>query len=684
MTGPSHQERADKVVAALLARSNRLGSDRKNTNYAGGNASAKGTETDPVTGQPAELLWVKGSGGDLGTLTAAGLAVLRLDALRALVDVYPGVEREDEMVAAFDFCAFGKGGAAPSIDTAMHGLVEAAHVDHLHPDAGIAFATAADGEALTRECFGDRVAWVPWRRPGFQLGLDIAAIRREHPEAVGVILGGHGITAWGDTSGECEARSLEIIATAQKFIDERGRPHPFGKALIESLPESERRARAAALAPFIRGLASTDKPQLGHYSDHPAVMEFVGSERLAQLAALGTSCPDHFLRTKVRPMVLDLPPAAPLEDVVARLRELHTAYRAEYQAYYERYATPDSPPMRGADPAIVLVPGIGMFSYGADKQTARVAGEFYLNAINVMRGAEAISAYAPIPESEKFRIEYWELEEAKLRRRPRPKPLAGRIALVTGGGSGIGRATVQRLAAEGACVVVADRDAGSAAAVAADLGSADVAVPVTADVTSEDHVAAAFASAALAFGGVDLVVNNAGLSISKPLTETTAADWDILHDVMARGSFLVSREAAKVMQAQGMGGDIIYIVSKNGVFAGPANIAYGAAKADQAHQVRLLAAELGGIGVRVNGINPDGVVRGSGIFAGGWGAKRAAVYGVPEDELGAFYAQRTLLKREVLPEHVAAAVFALTGGDLSLTTGLLIPVDAGVAAAFLR
>ena len=684
MANLTHETPAAAAVASLLARSNRLGRDPKNTNYAGGNASAKGTATDPVTGQPAELLWVKGSGGDLGTLTEAGLAVLRLDALRALAGVYPGVDREDEMVAAFDFCAFGKGGAAPSIDTAMHGLVEAAHVDHLHPDAGIAIATAADGDKLTGECFGDRVAWVPWRRPGFQLGLDIAAIKREHPAAIGVILGGHGITAWGDTSEECEARSLEIIATAQRFIDERGRPEPFGRAVVKPLPEPVRRARAAALAPLIRGLASTDKPQLGHYSDHPAVLEFVGSEQLARLAALGTSCPDHFLRTKVRPMVLDLPPDAPLDATAARLRELHAEYRAGYQAYYERYATPDSPPMRGADPAIVLVPGVGMFSFGADKQTARVAGEFYLNAINVMRGAEAISSYAPIPESEKFRIEYWELEEAKLRRRPKPKPLAGRIALVTGAGSGIGKAIAARVAAEGACVVVADRDPKSASAVAADLGGADVAIAVTADVTSEDEVAAAFGAAALAFGGVDLVVNNAGLSISKPLTETTAAEWDILHDVMARGSFLVAREAARVLEAQGMGGDIIYIVSKNAVFAGPANIAYGAAKADQAHQVRLLAAELGGIGVRVNGINPDGVVRGSGIFAGGWGAQRAAVYGVKEEELGAFYAQRTLLKREVLPEHVAAAVFALTGGDLSLTTGLLVPVDAGVAAAFLR
>jgi rhamnulose-1-phosphate aldolase/alcohol dehydrogenase len=674
------------ITGELIARSNRVGADPRNTNYAGGNTSAKGTAVDPVTGQDVELLWVKGSGGDLGTLRPAGLAVLRLDRLRSLAGVYPGVDREDDMVAAFDFCLHGRGGAAPSIDTAMHGLVNAPHVDHLHPDSGIALATAADGEKLTAECFGDRVAWVPWRRPGFQLGLDIAAIAAANPQAIGVVLGGHGITAWGQTSAECETRSLEIIRTAAEFIAARARPEPFGPVIAgyEPLPEAERLARAAELAPFIRGLACTDRPQVGHYTDAEVVLDFISRAEHPRLAALGTSCPDHFLRTKVRPMVLDLPPAAPLEDVVARLRELHAAYRADYAAYYQRHAGPDSPPMRGADPAIVLVPGIGMFSYGTAKQAARVAGEFYVNAVNVMRGAEAISAYAPIGEAEKFRIEYWALEEAKLRRMPPPKPLATRIALVTGAGSGIGRAIARRLAAEGACVVVADRDAGRAAAVAAELGDADVAVPFTADVTEEEQVAAAVAAAGLAFGGVDLVVNNAGLSISKPLTETTVADWDLQHDVMARGSFLVSREAARAMRAQGQGGDIVYICSKNSVAAGPDNLAYGAAKADQAHQVRLLAAELGGDQIRVNGINPDGVVRGSGIFAGGWGARRAAVYGVAEDDLGAYYAQRTLLKKEVLPEHVAAAVFALTAGDLSVTTGLHIPVDSGVTAGFLR
>jgi rhamnulose-1-phosphate aldolase/alcohol dehydrogenase len=673
-------------IAALLARSHRLGADPANTNYAGGNTSAKGAATDPVTGRPVDLLWVKGSGGDLGTLDADGLAVLRLDRLRALTGVYPGADREDEMVAAFDFCLHGKGGAAPSIDTAMHALVTAAHVDHLHPDSGIALAAAADGEKLTRDCFGDRVLWVPWRRPGFQLGLDIAQTQRENPGAIGVILGGHGITAWGASSGECESRSLEIIAGARRYIERAGRALPFGPVVrgYEPLPDAERRARAADLAPVIRGMVSADRRQVGHFTDTPAVLDFLARARHAELAALGTSCPDHFLRTKVRPMLLDLPPAAPLPAVLARLGELHQQYREDYRAYYERHASADSPPIRGADPAIVLVPGVGMFSFGGDKQTARVAGEFYLNAINVMRGAESVSSYAPISEAEKFRIEYWALEEAKLARRPAPRPLATRVAVVTGGGSGIGRATARRLAAEGACVVVADRDEPAARAVADEIGSADVAVPVAADVTSEADVCTVMREAAIAFGGVDLVVNNAGLSISRPLLETTVADWDIQHDVLAKGSFLVSREAARLMQAQDLGGDIVYICSKNAVFAGPDNLAYGAAKADQAHQVRLLAAELGGLGIRVNGINPDGVVRGSGIFAGGWGAQRAAVYGVPEEELGAFYARRTLLQREVLPEHVAAAVVALTAADLRLTTGMLIPVDGGVAAAFLR
>ncbi|WP_411098612.1 bifunctional aldolase/short-chain dehydrogenase [Streptomyces sp. x-45] len=670
----------------LLARSHRLGADPRNTNYAGGNASAKGTGTDPGTGGEVELMWVKGSGGDLGTLTEAGLAVLRLDRMRALKGVYPGVEREDEMVAAFDYCLHGKGGAAPSIDTAMHGLVEAAHVDHLHPDSGIALACAADGEKLTAECFGDTVVWVPWRRPGFQLGLDIAAVKEANPQAIGCVLGGHGITAWGDTSEECERNSLHIIRTAEAFLAERGRAEPFGAVIdgYEALPEAERRERAAALAPYVRSLASQDRPQVGHFTDADVVLDFLARAEHPRLAALGTSCPDHFLRTKVRPLVLDVAPTAPLDEAVARLKELHAAYREEYAAYYRRHAEPDSPAMRGADPAIVLVPGVGMFSFGKDKQTARVAGEFYVNAINVMRGAEAVSAYAPIEESEKFRIEYWALEEAKLRRMPRPKPLATRVALVTGAGSGIGKAIARRLVAEGACVVVADLNAENAAAVAEELGGDDKAVAVCVDVTSEEQIAAAFEAAVLAFGGVDLVVNNAGISISKPLLETTARDWDLQHDIMARGSFLVSREAARVMTAQELGGDIVYIASKNAVFAGPNNIAYSATKADQAHQVRLLAAELGEHGIRVNGVNPDGVVRGSGIFAGGWGARRAAVYGVPEEKLGEFYAQRTLLKREVLPEHVANAVFALTGGDLTHTTGLHVPVDAGVAAAFLR
>lgn len=674
------------AAAALIARSNRLGADPKNTNYAGGNTSAKGTETDPVTGRPVELMWVKGSGGDLGTLEESGLAVLRLDRMRALVDVYPGLDREDEMVAAFDYCLHGKGGAAPSIDTAMHGLVDAAHVDHLHPDSGIAIATAADGEALTTKIFGEKVVWVPWRRPGFQLGLDIAEIKKQNPQAIGCILGGHGITAWADSSEEVEANSLWIIDTAAAYIAEHGKAQPFGgvRAGFEPLPAVERRERAAALAGTIRGIASTDKPMVGHFTDADVVLDFLASEQAPALAALGTSCPDHFLRTKVKPLILDLPATASAEEQTARLHELHEQYRADYQAYYDVHATAESPAIRGADPLIVLIPGIGMFSYGANKQTARVAGEFYVNAINVMRGAEALSTYSPISDAEKFNIEYWALEEAKLQRMPKPKSHQGRIAFVTGAASGIGKAIATRLAAEGACVVVADLDASKAQAAAAELGNTDVAIGIAANVADADAVQAALNEAVLAFGGVDLVVNNAGLSLSKPLLETTEKDWDLQHDVMAKGSFLVSKAAARVLIDQKLGGDIIYISSKNSVFAGPNNIAYSATKADQAHQVRLLAVELGEYGIRVNGINPDGVVRGSGIFASGWGANRAATYGVAEEDLGQYYANRTILKREVVPENVADAVYVLTGPELSRTTGLHIPVDSGVAAAFLR
>ncbi len=676
----------NKTVAELLARSNKLGSNPKNTNYAGGNTSAKGTDIDPVTGKPVELLWVKGSGGDLGTLKEAGLAVLRLDRVRALQDVYPGVKREDEMVAAFDFCLHGRGGAAPSIDTAMHALVDAAHVDHLHPDSGIAIATSKDGEKLTKKIFGDKVVWVDWRRPGFQLGLDIAKVQKQNPKAIGCILGGHGITSWGKTSAEAEKNSLEIIKTAEQYIAKNGKKNPFGADVskFKPLKVAARKARAAELAPFIRGLASADKPQVGHFNDSAVVLEFMSKSKLKSLAELGTSCPDHFLRTKVKPLVLDTAPDAPIEKVKQRLVELHEEYRAEYAAYYKKHAKKDSPAMRGADPAIVLVPGVGMFSFGANKQTARVAGEFYINAINVMRGAEAISSYSPISDAEKFNIEYWSLEEAKLQRMPKPKPLASRVAFITGAGSGIGKAIAERVAAEGACVVIADLNLENAKAVAEQLGGPDVAIAVKIDVSDENQIKAALDEAVLAFGGVDLIVNNAGLSISKPLLQTTAHDWDLQHNVMARGSFFVSRESARILMDQKMGGDIIYISSKNSVFAGPNNIAYSATKADQAHQVRLLAAELGEYGIRVNGINPDGVVRGSGIFASGWGASRAKVYGVKEDDLGKYYAQRTLLKREVVPENVANAVFALTAGELSHTTGLHIPVDSGVAAAFLR
>ena len=682
MTGTSQAP----VVAELIRRSNRLGSDRRNTNYGGGNTSAKAVVEDPVSGDDVELMWVKGSGGDLATLSADGLSALVVERLRGLKEVYRGEEQEDEMHELLDFCRFGQDGAAPSIDTSMHGLLGVAHVDHLHPDAVIALAAAADGEELTKQCFGEEVAWVPWRRPGFELALRIERLHDSRPGLKGVVLGGHGLTTWGRTSEECERNSLGLIRRAEEFIRTQGRPEPLGgvRRGFEPLPEPERKRRAAAIAPVLRGLASGERHMVGHWIDSEPLLDFLAREAAPRVVPPGTSCPDHFLRTKVRPLLLDLPNDAPLDDLITRLRELHREYRADYLAYYRRHADAETPPMRGADPTIFLVPGVGMFSFGSDSQTARVAGEFYVAAINAIRGAEALSTYAPISEAEKFRIEYWVLEERKLQRRPRPKPLTGRTALVTGAGSGIGRAIAMRLRSEGAAVAVADIDLQAARTVSQELGSGDDAIAVQVDVSDEQAVKASIDAMVAHFGGVDIVVNNAGLSISKALQETSVADWDRQHDVMARGSFLVSKHAARVMIAQETGGDIIYIVSKNAVVAGPSNLAYGSAKASQAHQVRLLAAELGEHGIRVNGINPDAVVQGSGIFAGGWGAERARVYGVAEHELGRFYASRTLLKREVLPEHVANAAFCLISGELTHTTGLIVPVDAGIAAAFPR
>ena len=674
-------------VEALLQRSRRLGGDRRVTNFGGGNTSCKVTDLDPVTGEDVGVLWVKGSGGDLGTLQFGGLAALWLERVRALRSIYGGEEQEDEMAALLGHCRFGPGGTAPSIETPLHAFLAPAHIDHVHPDAVIALAIAADGESLVERCYAGEVAWIPWRRPGFELALSVAALYEEAgPGLRGVVLGDHGLVAWGETSDECEATTLELIQRAEAFLSGCGKSEPLGAIVRErqALPAEERRARAAAIAPVLRGLCSTDRRVVGHFRDSPEILDFLSRQEAPRLAALGTSCPDHYLRTKVYPLFLDLSPAAPLERQVARLRELHGESRASYAAYYGGNADAGSPPMRGADPAVVLLPGIGMWSFAPDAATARVAGEFYVNAVNAMRGAEAVSRYEPLPDAERFAIEYWWLEEAKLRRLPPPRPLAGRVALITGGASGIGQAIAERLAAEGAVVVIADLDGEGAKRVADALGGPDRAVAVDVNVEDEEAVAQAFDAACRAFGGVDLVIHSAGLSISATLLETTVANWDLQHNVMARGSFLVSRAAAKVMIEQDDGGDIVYVVSKNAVAAGPNNIAYATAKADQAHQVRLLAVELGEHGIRVNGVNPDGVVYGSGIFAGAWGTQRAAVHGVPREDLGQYYASRTLLKEEVLPSHVADAVFALVGGDLRHTTGSIIPVDGGVPAGFLR
>lgn len=699
-------------VPELIARSNRLGSDPRNTNYAGGNTSAKGEQDDPVTDEPVELLWVKGSGGDLGTLAPAGLAVLRLDRVRSLVEVYPGVEHEDEMVAAFDYCLHGKGGAAPSIDTAMHALVDAAHVDHLHADSGIALATAVDGEALTAECFGDRVVWVPWRRPGFQLGLDIAAVKAAHPQAIGVILGGHGITAWGDSSEECEANSLHIIRTAEQFIVDRGAPEPFGPVVPgrEALPEQARRDRAAALFPLIRGLASTDRAQVGHFTDSDVVLDFLARREAPELVELGTSCPDHFLRTKIKPLYVDWDPAS--EDVAALQAKLEAGlarYREDYTAYYEACRRPDSPAMRGGDPTVILVPGLGIIGWGKSKSESRVTAEFYKCAIEVMRGAEAVSRYTALPRQEAFDIEYWALEEAKLRRMPPEKELARQIVAVVGAGSGIGRAVTNRLVSEGAVVAALDLKP-EAAKETADIimarigmgigvagsglsGAGDV-IALGMDMTRREEVRRALEEIVYAYGGLDHVVVTAGLYVS-PDTEGRIPDagWEDSFRVNVIGPHTVADEAARVWAAQDLQGSMVLTTSVNAVVPKKGSFAYDTSKAAANHLIRELAVALAPK-IRVNGVAPATVVEGSAMFPRDRVIASLAKYGLSwsddetdealRDRLAGFYAQRTLTRQAITPADQAEAVFLLVSRRLGKTTGQVINVDGGLDGAFLR
>ncbi len=690
---------ASDEVALLVYRSNLLGSDLRLTNYGGGNTSCKAFAPDPLTGRQVEVMWVKGSGGDLGTMKRSGLAALYVERLRSLKNVYRGLEFEDEMVELFNHCIFDLASKAPSIDTPLHGLLPFRHIDHLHPDALIAIAASKDSRAITQEIWGNTVGWIPWQRPGFDLGLKLEQCVAENPGIRGIVLGGHGLFTWGETSYECYMNSLEVIEQAAEFIEENlGKKRPvFGGVrqvqLSESLKLSEslvRRKQAAKIAPVLRGLCSSERRMIGHFTDDERVLEFINSNDLDRLAPLGTSCPDHFLRTKIQPLVIDPALVEQLSEsskLSESLTPLFEKYRNEYAAYYEACKHPNSPAMRDPNPVVILYPGVGMFTFAKDKQTARVAAEFYINAINVMRGAEAISEYVALPRQEAFNIEYWLLEEAKLQRMPKPKPLSGKVALVTGSGGGIGLATAKKLASEGACVVLNDVNEERLAEAKAGFVKAfgrDTAEAVLLNVTDSQSIADAFQAACLAFGGVDIVVNNAGISISKPLAEHTIADWDKLYDILVKGQFLVSQAAVEILRQQNLGGDIINIVSKNAVVAGANNAGYGSAKAAQAHLTRLLAAELGGDKIRVNMVNPDAVIAGSNIWSGGWAEGRAKAYGVTVEELPAYYAKRTLLGEVILPEDIANAVFAFVGGLLGKSTGNALNVDGGVAMGFLR
>jgi rhamnulose-1-phosphate aldolase/alcohol dehydrogenase len=679
-------------VALLVYRSNLLGADLRLTNYGGGNTSCKAMAKDPLTGELVEVMWVKGSGGDLGTMKRNGLAALYVDRLRSLRNVYRGLDYEDEMVELFNHCIYDLSSKAPSIDTPLHGFLPFKHIDHLHPDAAIAIAAAKDGKQITKDLFKGTIGWVEWQKPGFDLGLQLKACLDENPVIRGIMLGSHGLFTWGDTAYESYINTLEVIEICAQYLEDNyGKKGPvFGGTKLGSLEKTARLDKAAALAPILRGFCSSKTKMIGHFTDDDRVLQFINSNDLDRLAPMGTSCPDHFLRTKISPLVLNLTPDELLEDVKSiqeKIAPLFDAYRKMYADYYSACKHENSPAIRDANPVIILYPGVGMFSFAKDKQTARVAAEFYTNAINVMRGAEAISTYISLPHQEAFNIEYWLLEEAKLQRMPKPKPLSGRIALVTGSAGGIGKAIAKKFAEEGACVILNDinqeRLDGAVAEFKKLFGN-DVVASTLLNVTDAQSIETAFKETALAFGGVDLIVNNAGISISKAIADHTIEEWDRLYDILVRGQFIVSKKAVELMRKQGFGGDIVNIVSKNSVVAGPNNAGYGSAKAAQAHLTRLLAAELGADRIRVNTVNPDAVISDSNIWAGGWAEGRAKAYGITVEELPAYYAKRTLLGETILPDDIANACYALVGGLLNKSTGNSINVDGGVAAGFLR
>jgi len=682
-------ELAGDEVALFIYRSNLLGADLRLTNYGGGNTSVKITDMNPLTGKPVEVMWIKGSGGDIGTLKKFGCAALYLKRLRSLENVYRGLEHEDEMVELFNHCIFDLASKAPSIDTPLHGFLPFKHIDHLHPDAAIAIAAAKNGQRITEAIFEGTVGWVDWQRPGFDLGLKLrTCLETAQAKGVrlkGIMLGSHGLFTWGDTAYESYINTLEVIEQCANYIESHlGKKRPvFGGQKIQTLSEAERRDKSANIAPILRGFCSSERKMVGHFSDDAKVLEFINAHDLDKLAPMGTSCPDHFLRTKIAPLVLD---PQQVEDKIY-LETIFTTYRDQYRNYYNACKHPDSPAMRDPNPVVILYPGVGMFTFAKDKTTARLAAEYYLNAINVMRGAAAISEYTALPRQEAFDIEYWLLEEAKLQRMPKPKPLSGRVALITGSGGGIGKAIAQKFAEEGACVVLNDLNVERLEAAKAeflkDFGK-DAVAAVLLDVTDKTSVTSAMEAACLAFGGVDIVVNNAGISISQTIAAHSEENWDKLYDILVKGQFLVSQAGINVLRKQGFGGDIVNIVSKNAVVAGPNNAGYGSAKAAQAHLTRLLAAELGSDHIRVNTVNPDAVIADSNIWSGGWAEGRAKAYGIPIAELPAYYAKRTLLNEIILPEDIANACFAFVGGLLNKSTGNALNVDGGVATGFLR